>query len=523
MPMLKFRQDSIRTIPYAGAGRAQCIYWDEGLTGFGLRVFPSGKRTYVCSYRVNKRKRLAKLGRADVLTLDQARKKAKEYLGKVAGDRDPLADKDAKWASGTVKELAEAYILRHAKPKKKTWKTDQSTLRRNLLSKLGTRLATSITSGDIEPIHLRVGVDHSYAANTFLEVVRKMFNWARVATLLPPNYTNPAQGIVFFPVRRRRRFITRAEMPRFLQAVEYEENEFARHAVWLLLLTGVRLKELLRAKWEDIDLDVKTLFVGLTKNGEPLLVPLSDAAIDRLRQIPRLAGNPFIICGQRPGQPLFNLRKAWVRIRTSARMPDLRIHDVRRTVGSWLVQDGRSLHLVGAVLNHQDTKTTAGYAYFQTTDREQALTAHGKKVLALASHLRRPQEQPLPPERPAMPPAALVEAIAPARCSYYLPRIELYKLVWERPVSEVAQRFGVSDVGLSKICRRANIPVPKRGYWARMDSGQDVRPHSLPSAPRGLPEKVRIRGRAPSSETTQHENATAPVALGGAVRPQRAA
>jgi len=74
-------------------------------------VYPTGKRTYVCSYRVEKRKRLAKLGRADVLTLDQARRKAKEYLGQVAADRDPLADKDAKAASGTIKELVDAYII----------------------------------------------------------------------------------------------------------------------------------------------------------------------------------------------------------------------------------------------------------------------------------------------------------------------------------------------------------------------------------------------------------------------------
>jgi integrase len=477
----------------------------------------------VCSYRVNKRKRLAKLGRADILTLDQARKKAKEYLGQVAGDRDPQADKDAKWASVTVKELVEAYVTRHAKPKKKTWKNDQSTLRRNLVSVLGARVATSITSGDIEPIHLRIGAEHSYAANTFLEVVRKMFNWASVATLVPDAYKNPTKGIVFFPRLRRRRFITRAEMPRFLQAVEYEENEFARHAVWLLLLTGVRLKELLRAKWEDIDWDLKTLFVGLTKNGEPLLVPLSDAAIDRLQKILRLPYNRHIICGAKPGKPMAGLRKVWLRIRTAARMPDLRIHDVRRTVGSWLVQDGRSLHLVGAVLNHQDTKTTAGYAYFQTEDREQALTAHGQKILAFTANLRGAQDQPLPPECPMVPPPSSVEAIAPARPSYYLPRAELYKLVWERPVVEVAARFGVSDVGLSKICRRAMIPIPNRGYWARLDSGQDVKAKALPPAPKGFTEKIRIRGRTLPRRHTLAYRASSSAAQGTGVTAQQVA
>lgn len=502
MPTSKFRQDSVLNLPYVGTGKSQCIYWDQALSGFGVRVYSSTKRTYVCAYRIDKQKRLVILGRVNVLTLDQARKKARAYLGRVASGEDPQADKKAKWASGSLKELADAYIEGHAKPKKTTWKTDQSTIRRNLIPKLGGRPAASITSGDIEPIHRHIGVDHPYAANTFLEIIRKMFNWGRVTAKLPPSQLNPAQGIVFFPVRKRRRFVTTTEMPRFLQAVEYEESEYARHAVWLLLLMGVRLKELLRAKWEHIDWDANTLFVGFTKNGDPLLAPLSQSAIERLKQIPRQDGNPHIICGRDQGQPMFNMRKAWVRIRTAAQMPDLRIHDLRRTVGSWLARDGQSLHLIGQVLNHRDTKTTAGYAYFQTGDRQDALSAHGEKVLSFSTQIRSRVEAQLPPPISYAPPKAALEAIAPERRSYYLPREDLYELVWERPVTEVAMRFGISDVGLSKICRRANIPVPKRGYWAKMDAGEDVERLPLGAAPRGTSDKVRIRGRPPQIGAT---------------------
>ena len=96
MPALKLRQDIVRTIRYAGAnGKQQCVYWDEALECFGLRVYPSGRRVYVCSYRVNQRKRLATLGRADVLSLDQARKKAIVYLGKVASNEDPQSERKA--------------------------------------------------------------------------------------------------------------------------------------------------------------------------------------------------------------------------------------------------------------------------------------------------------------------------------------------------------------------------------------------------------------------------------------------
>ena len=153
--------------------------------------------------------------------------------------------------------------------------------------------------------------------------------------------------------------------------------------MWLLLLTGVRRNEILAAKWADVDWDNKTLYIGKTKNGEAVLTPLSRAAIARLKLIPKFNDNPFIICGAIPGKPLAYLDAMWRRIRLKTGFHDLRIHDLRRTVGSWLVRDGASLHLVGAVLNHKDQKTTAGYAYFQTEDRQKALDRHGRKIVQI--------------------------------------------------------------------------------------------------------------------------------------------
>src|SRR5450755_3524827 len=144
MPIKDLRQDTLKPLPYFGANNGQCIYWDRQLPGFGVRVFPSGRRVFVCSYRVQGRKRLATLGRGDVLRLDAARKKAVAYLGQVAEGVDPQAPKDTLKAAGTVKSLADAYIQRHAKLKKNTWVDDKSYLRRHLLPRFGTRLALAI-------------------------------------------------------------------------------------------------------------------------------------------------------------------------------------------------------------------------------------------------------------------------------------------------------------------------------------------------------------------------------------------
>lgn len=119
MPRLKLRQDIVRTVPYRGpAGKGQCVYWDEALESFGLRVHPSGRRVYVCAYRINRRKRLATLGRADAMSLDQARKKAMSYLAKAANQEDPQSDIAAQRELKTIDELCEAYIEGHAKKKR---------------------------------------------------------------------------------------------------------------------------------------------------------------------------------------------------------------------------------------------------------------------------------------------------------------------------------------------------------------------------------------------------------------------
>lgn len=505
MPRLKLRQDIVRTVSYCGpGGKGQCVYWDEALESFGLRVYPTGRRVYVCTYRVNQRKRLATLGRADAMSLDMARKKAMTYLAKAANQEDPQSNLDAQRELRTIDELSEAYIEGHAKKKKKTWKEDQSSLKRYVLSKLSGRLAVSLVTADIEAIHDQVGVAHPCAANDLLKVIRKMFNWGKVAGLIPRDHHNIVAGIVPFPERARKRFITTVEMPRFVQALEQEDNDYARHGIWLLLLMGLRCNELLKAKWEDIDWDMGTLFIGLTKNGEPLLAPISEAAMDRLKIIPRISDNPYIICGRRRGQHLCDIGNAFHRTLKRAGLVNLRIHDLRRTVGSWLAQDGQSLHLIGNVLNHRDPKTTAGYAYFQTQQRRDALTGHGNRVLALApAHLRKPAAPTGVSAGTLLPAADNTPIVATpnsaAHYRHYFRREDLYNLVWTSPVSEIAVRLGVSDVALAKLCRRAGIPIPGRGYWQRAESGQAVDPTPLRDAPRGLPEWLRIRGTKPMS------------------------
>jgi hypothetical protein len=241
MPVRTLRQRSLSALPYIGKrAKQQCIYWDTALTGLGVRVYPSGRRTFVCGYRLQGRKRLTSLGRADVLTLREARQKAIGYWGKLASGEDPQAAGPPRRWQTTVTDLCTAFIEKHAQPKRVGWHNDQSCLARRLLPTLGGRAATTLTPADIEPLHTQVGRQHPYAANTLLGLIRNVFNWGQIAGFLPQGQANPTRDIVRFAERVRKRFITTAETPHFIRALEAEDNEYTRHGMWLLLLLGLR-------------------------------------------------------------------------------------------------------------------------------------------------------------------------------------------------------------------------------------------------------------------------------------------
>jgi hypothetical protein len=158
-----------------------------------------------------------------------------------------------------------------------------------------------------------------------------------------------------------------------------------------------------------------------------------------------------------------------------------------------------SFHLIGDILKHLDAETTAGYAFFQTEQRREALGGHAEKVLRFAAPDARVPRLPESLKTITLLPVAAGPVALPkpegSRNRHYFKREALYELVWTAPVSEVAERLGVSDVALAKLCRGAGIPIPYRGYWAKRNAGYLLSRTPLPSSPPGLPELLRILGR----------------------------
>lgn len=219
---------------------------------------------------------------------------------------------------------------------------------------------------------------------TTVALLGKMFELARRWGFLPETAANPARSIDKFKEHKRDRWVTPEELPRLAAAIAQDPNLYVRAAVWLYLLTGVRKTELLKTRWDDVDVVRCQLRLGETKAGRIHYVPLSLPALALLRALPRQEGNLYLLPGAKPGRHLVNIEKPWRRVRTTAGVEDVRLHDLRRTVGSWLAQAGNSLPLIGRVLNHTDPKTTAIYARLGDDPARQALADHAQRITAVA-------------------------------------------------------------------------------------------------------------------------------------------
>ena len=363
-------------------GKAQHIIWDDEVPGFGVRFYSTGKKSFVLSYRDNNRKSIMTIGSYSVLTLDQARKKARADLVGLNNGVNPLQERQKERQGKLVKDLCKAYIERHA-VNKKSGDDDISKIERFILPAWGNLLVNNIKRADVAGLHIKLGKQGHYQANRVYSLLSKMFNLGRVWGFVPEEHVNPCFGIEKYKEEKRDRFVSHDEFPRLADAVNEEPNQFVASAIWLYLLTGVRKDELLTLKWDDIDMDRKELKLIDTKNGKPQYLPLSIAAIDILKQLQHIDGNPYVIVGKNTGCHLVNIDKPWQRIRKKAGLEDVRLHDLRRTVGSWLAQSGNSLHLIGKVLNHSNQSTTAVYARFGQDSARDALEQHGQMITCM--------------------------------------------------------------------------------------------------------------------------------------------
>ena len=345
----------------------ETVFWDRELTGFGVRVYPTGTKVYVAQARGPEGPRRVAVGRYGVVHAEQARQRAAMIITRIkAGDEAAL--KPQKPAGGpTVADLARRYLEEYAavRCKPKTQETARAAVQKHILPALGKQPLTAVERTQVAEMHQRLCGTPS-AANIALRTLSLMYRLAGEWGLVPEGM-NPCRSIAKYPERRRERFLTDKEFTRLGQTLDEVGTRGgatapAVAAIRLLMLTGCRKNEILKLRWEDVALDESELKLPDAKTGARV-VPLSPQAVKLLAELPRTEGNPWVIHGKRPGTHMTELDDAWQTVRARAGLSDVRLHDLRHSFASRALALGESLPMIGKLLGHAQVETTARYAH----------------------------------------------------------------------------------------------------------------------------------------------------------------
>ncbi|WP_417461137.1 tyrosine-type recombinase/integrase [Kordiimonas sp.] len=342
-------------------------YWDDELRGFGLRVWPSGRKVYIATTRVKGRLRKVTIGPHGPTTPEKARVKAHQIISEAKAGNDPVREMDQTRKSPTCKDLGERFLKDYVAVRCKP--STQYEYRRSvelfINPKIGTRKASDIERKDVAELHHNMR-ETPYQANRTLGVLSKMFNLAEVWGLRP-DHSNPCLHVKKFPEKKRERFLAPEEyaaLGKTLNEIEIDgtETKSSINAIRLLMFTGCRLGEIMTLKWDYVDMRAREFRLPDSKTGAKI-VHFGQAVADMLKKIERVEGNPWVITGKKEGARLTDLQHPWRRIRARAGLPDLRIHDLRHSYASGALALGEGLPMIGKLLGHTQVQTTARYAH----------------------------------------------------------------------------------------------------------------------------------------------------------------
>ena len=365
MAQAQFRTLSKRVLDRLSVNGKDAIFWDRDLAGFGIRVYPSGKKVFVVQTRAFGRSKRVTLGRYPELTPEAARKNANSVIARIKKGQPPVPPEAA--PVPTVADLAERYQREYVEMhcKSATVSHYRLMLRKHIVPALGERLVADVEYKDILSFHN--GLHHMpTVANRAADILVKMFNLAD-AWGWRPSGTNPCRGVSRFKVEKHERFLTREELYRLGQALRAAPAErlastHAAAAIRLLVLTGCRRNEILGLRWDDLNFETGEMRLRDSKTGARM-VPLPPKSTEILAALPRTLDNPWVFPGRKKGARLVNLNDSWDRVRKRAGLKGVRLHDLRHTYASRALALGESLPMIGDLLGHRKVNTTARYAH----------------------------------------------------------------------------------------------------------------------------------------------------------------
>lgn len=381
MPKVKLDAQFCLTATCA-PGKKKVDYYDTSTTGFVLEVRSTGGRTFYLRYfDAHGRQRQHKIGAYGAITYADALKAAKRLRSSVTLGGDPASTKAELRAVPTFNELS-VDVLAHMKTYMRSYDNTKGYFDKHLKPKWGKLRLTEIHQQDIAK-WLAEMADEGFAPATVLKM--RMFLQRAFELALKwdtPGLTkNPCKGLPNRPLNNARtRFLSAAEAERLRKAVEASPNKQLKHIVGLLLLCGFRVSELLTARWEHIDLERRQFLVPMSKSGRARHVPLSQAAIDIIQALPKFDKCPYLVPNPKTKLPFVSIKRVWAGAIKQANLPGLRIHDLRHSCASLMINSGIDLYSVSKILGHADFRSTTRYSHVSNDTLLAAVEAGASKL-----------------------------------------------------------------------------------------------------------------------------------------------
>ncbi len=353
-----FTDTALRKITPPERGRS--FYTDTRQMGFRISVTPAGTISFQCrAWSHEHRKPITKtIGRYPDLPVARARKLATETLAAIQGGQDIEQLRRDKATEQVLDEVFDRYLLEHAKPHKRSWKDDLSRYRLYIKKPFGRKKVTEITHNQVAAWHRGLTNKIKPAtANRALALLRTIFN------ICLPEHPNPCKNVKKFTEQSRDRFLQPSELSRFFKAVKNEPNDIIRDYIMLSLLTGARRGNVLAMRWSDINLDLNVWNIPAdqSKNAEAITVPLIEESLELLHARRKKTNSVFVFPGRGKTGHFKEPRKGWLRVCKDAGLEGVRLHDLRRTMGSYQTMTGATSTIVGKTLGHKSHAATAVY------------------------------------------------------------------------------------------------------------------------------------------------------------------
>ena len=343
---------------------AKAAYFDTGCRGLVLEVRPTGTKVFSLRYvDARGKQRQHKIGNAQDITLDQAQKQAGKLRSKITMGEDLDEAQKLLKVVPTVSEFIHKVYLPYVEGYKRSWKCDRGLLKNHVEPYWGKKYLDQVTKSDL--INLLANHRKTHApgsCNRLIILIRYMFNTALKNGDVGIT-KNPTSGYPLMQEdNKHERYLTTVEAQRLYEELTRSDNQMLKYIIPMLILTGARKREVLDARWEDFDFERRSWRIHTTKLGHPRHVPLSEGAISLLQSIPRF-NCEWAFPNPKTLKPYVSIYFSWHTARCDAGLSDVRIHDLRHSYASFLVNAGRSLYEVQRLLGHTQIKTTQRYAH----------------------------------------------------------------------------------------------------------------------------------------------------------------